>query len=178
MHQSRIAFTDLEMTGLDPLRHEIIEFGMILADRETLEEIARFEKKVIPEHIELGMPEAFAVNGYKPELWLDAVSLTTALEEYSSLVTDAIFAAWNTPFDWTFLAEAYKKTGIQNPLDYHTIDVFTLAFEKLAHEPAIEKFRLSRVAEFLGIQKEPMPHRAVNGAEQAYFVYKKLRERG
>ena len=32
-----IAFTDFEMSGIDPLRHEILEIGLIVADMETLE---------------------------------------------------------------------------------------------------------------------------------------------
>ncbi|MDA1334408.1 MAG: 3'-5' exonuclease [bacterium] len=171
-----IAFTDLEMTGLNPLEHEVIEIGAIIADIETLEEVARVNIKVKPEHIETATTEALKVNGYKEEDWEDALSLKESLEQYAEAAQDSIFAAWNTPFDWTFLQAAFTSTGITNPLDYHTIDVFTASYEKLHGTPDINYHKLSGVCEYFEIPKEPYPHRAVNGAERAYEVYKKLRE--
>jgi len=176
MKPKKIAFTDLEMTGLDPLKHEIIEFGLVVADEELLEILARYDQKVKPEHIETAQKEALGVAGYKEEDWKDAILLKDALAKYSELAEGALFAAWNTPFDWTFLSEAYRKTEMKNPFDYHTLDVFSIAHEKLRADTSVETFRLSRLCEHFGIPREPMPHRAINGAERAHALYKKLRE--
>ena len=172
----KIAFTDFEMTGLDPLHHEIIEFGVVLADSQTLEIIGEMDRKVRPEHIETADPEALAFVGYREKDWREAISLEEALCEYSALVgEDTIFAAWNTPSDWLFLMEAFRKKSIKNPLDYHTLDVVGVAFQKLNGNESVEKLKLSKISEYFGIPKEPRPHRALNGARSVYEVYKKLR---
>lgn len=176
MKSKKIAFTDFEMTGLDPLKHEIIEIGLLVADEETLEEITRFDQKVIPEHIERADPQSLGIAGYKEEYWKNAVSLKDALTKYSELVEGSLFAAWNTHIDWTFLAEAYRTTTMQNPLDFHVLDIYSVAYEKLRADESVELWRLSYLCQKFGIPREPMPHRAINGAECAWQLYKKLRE--
>ncbi len=171
---STIAFTDFEMSGLDPLRNDIVEFGVIVADADTLEIIGEMDRKVRMEHPENANPESLIFLGYRDELWKDAISIREALEQYNALARGALFAAWNTPFDWTFLAEAYRRTGIKNPLDYHSLDVTAIAYEKLRHDPDFT-LKLTYACKRLGIEKEPMPHRAINGARTVYEVYKKLR---
>jgi DNA polymerase III epsilon subunit-like protein len=174
MSFSKIAFTDFEMSGLDPLRHEIVEFGVVVADADTLEIIGEMDKKVRMERPDNADPESLVFLGYRDELWKDAISIREALTQYNALVQGALFAAWNTPFDWTFLAEAYRQTGIKNPLDYHSLDVTGIAYEKLRLETDFV-LKLTYACKRLGIEKEPMPHRAINGARTAYEVYKKLR---
>lgn len=171
---SNIAFTDFEMSGLDPLRHEIVEFGVVVADASTLEIIGEMDKKVRMERPESADPESLVFLGYRDELWKDAISIREALEEYTALTRGALFAAWNTPYDWTFLVETYRRAGVKNPLDYHSLDVASIAYEKLRLEQDFS-IKLTAMCKRLGIEKEPMPHRAINGARTAYEVYKKLR---
>ena len=173
---SNIAFTDFEMSGLDPLRHEIIEFGLVVADSGSLEIISEMDRKVRMERPETANAESLAFAGYREEDWRDAISIREALEEYSKLVDGALFAAWNTPFDWTFLAQAYRAADIKNPLDYHTLDIFPVAYEKLRDNRELKELKLSEICKYFGIEKEPKPHRAINGARKAYEVYRKLRE--
>lgn len=174
---NKLAITDLEFTGFDPFLHEIIDFGVILADIETLDEIARYEAKVKPERIETGAPDSLAYAGYSEEAWREASPIKEVLEKYSQFVEGAIFASW-TYLDWVFIREAYKKSGLPSPIGYHAVDIFTVAFEKLRKDFPVEKLRLKGLAEHFGIPTEPKPHRAINGAEQAFLVYKKLRDFG
>lgn len=173
--QKPIAITDLEFTGLDPLRHEIIEIGLIVVDPQSLTELRRFEVKVLPEHIENAMPEALVVAGYKENEWKDALPLHDALLKYLDAAGNSVFAAWCTPYDWVFFLEALKKTKLQNPFGHRTIDIFGIAYEKFRNERDVESMGLSGLAGYLGIGKEPMPHRAINGAECALNIYRKLR---
>lgn len=176
MRQNKIAFTDFEFTGLSPVRHEIIEFGLIVADAQTLAELDRLDEKVRPENIVAADPAALAIAGYKEPEWNNARSLREVLEQYAALTRDCIFAAWTAPYDWPFLLAAFEKTGIANPMDYHTLDIFTLAHEKFSDTADLKAIKLSAVCEYLGISKEPMPHRAINGAECVWQLYKKLKE--
>lgn len=170
-----IAITDLEFTGLDPTRHEIIEVGLIVVESETLIEKGRFETKVKPEHIENADTESLAVAGYEESLWRNALPLSDALRQYLDLAGNALFAAWCTPYDWIFLLEAFKKTGIKNPLGHRTIDIFTVAYEKLKNNPDVTRMGLSGLCKYFDIPPESMPHHAATGAQKAFEVYKKLR---
>jgi DNA polymerase III epsilon subunit-like protein len=169
-----IAITDFEFTGLDPMRHEIIEIGLIVVDSVTLEEKRHFESKVEPEHIDTASPESLSVAGYKPEAWKNALSLKHALSAYIERVDNALFASWCTPYDWIFFLEALKKTNLKNPFGHRTLDLFSVAYEKMKHSMESPKMSLSGLSQHFGIPKEPMPHRAMNGAATALAVYKKL----
>lgn len=181
-----IAFTDLEMTGLDRFRvvdgvfqpwHEICEIGLVLANHRNLEILDKLNLKVKIGHPERFSPKALEVNGYREEDWKDAISLKEALEIYNQKVAGAVFAAHNVTFDWGFLEVAYALTGLQSTMDYHRIDLLTNAVGVLqAKGYERDHYRQTKLAEFLGLQPEPMPHRAVNGAMSAYEVYKAIRE--
>ncbi|MEK7150628.1 MAG: 3'-5' exonuclease [Patescibacteria group bacterium] len=171
-----IAITDFEFTGLDPLQHEIIEVGVIVVDGKTMQEITRFEVKIKPTHLETASGESLAVAGYKEIDWENALTLQDALTKYLSITQNCIFAAWCSPYDWIFLLEAFKKTQLQNPFGHRSIDIFTVAYEKLKNNQNITGLGLSSLCTYFEIPKEPMPHRAINGAQSALEVYKKLLE--
>jgi DNA polymerase III epsilon subunit-like protein len=169
-----IAVTDLETTGLDPRRHEIIELGLVLLNPVTLATVAEADIRVRPTRLHLASPEALRVNGYDAALWHDAVDLPQALRRYADVAGDAVLMAYNVTFDWCFLQSAFQETGTENRLDYHRGDIFTYAFETL-RSSGLERFRLSSVSEFLGLVPELLPHRAINGARAAVDVYRALR---
>ncbi|MES2931749.1 MAG: 3'-5' exonuclease [Patescibacteria group bacterium] len=168
-----IAVTDTELTGLDPDVHEIIEIGLVLLDPVTLDPIWRYDTKVIPEHIETASPEALKINGYSEEEWRDAIPLRDALEAYSTIAADGVFLAHNMATDWAFMRAGFKKTGVPDRLDYHRIDLFSTAFA-LLHESELTEFKLLMLARHLGVPEEPLPHRAMGGAECAYQIYRRL----
>ena len=183
-----MAFTDIETTGIEPVKykklwywpwpkhpiewHEIIEIGLILVDQKNLEIINKLDVKIKPRHPERMTEAVLKVNGYDPNLWQDATSIAEAMTSYGELTKEAIFCAHNMTFDWSFIELAFQKTGVKNLMDYHRVDLFTMAWLKLNNK--LERFSQKTVNEFLGIPPEPMPHRAVNGAMAAYQNYKKL----
>jgi DNA polymerase-3 subunit epsilon len=79
MMPSCIAFIDLETTGLDPVKHEILQIGIVRVDARTLTIHSQIELKVIPVRIIDAEAKALEVNGYREELWIDAVPLRDAL---------------------------------------------------------------------------------------------------
>jgi DNA polymerase-3 subunit epsilon len=168
-----LAFTDVESTGLFADRHETIDIGLVLADQRTLEIIDRADLRVKPEHIETASPRALEINGYNQRDWADAMSLGEAMAVYGPATQGAVFAAWNVTLDWSFIAAGFRKTGVENLMDYHRIDLWTLAWSKLK-DTGLASFSMKDVAPFLGIPEEPSPHRGVNGAMCAYEVYRKL----
>lgn len=170
----RIALIDLETTGLDPDKHEIIEIGCVLFDDRTFEILCELDIRVIPEHIETADPKALQVNGYRPEDWKDAVPLYKALGLLRAITSEETkFCAHNMIFDWGFLAAAMKKTGLEMPFERHRIDLFTLAWAHIPHEK-MRSWSLKTICAYLQLVPEPKVHRAINGARTAYTVYKRL----
>lgn len=172
--QRPLAITDVETTGLDPQKHEIVEIGLIVVNQNTLQILDEFEAKVKPVHIELANPQALEVNGYSEADWRDAKDLKSAMDVYAQKTKDAIFLAHNVTFDWSFIFEAFKKSGVINSMDYHRIDLLTLAWSKVPKLSNLTRLNLNDLCEYFGIPKEPEPHRAINGVRNELAVLKKL----
>lgn len=169
----KIAITDVETTGLDPLKHEIISIGCVVFDSDTFEILETFDRKIKPEHPETGDKRAFEVNGYTPEAWVDELPLYPVLIEYANLTKGCMFLAHNVVFDHGFLMEAFKKEDITCRFSLYKIDLLSLAWAKIPHAKT-KGWSLKAVCEALGIDPEPAVHTALNGAMKEYEVYKKL----
>lgn len=182
MKNNNLLFLDLETTGLDPDRHEIVEIGAILA-RQTarpgktasVEIIEEIEIKVKPEHIETAEPEALNVNGYNEAEWVFATDLKQALESLTKKADKAVVVAQNTPFDVSFLEHAFRKTDLKYPFGHHSLDTVSLAYAKLSGEEGINKFTLWSLCEYFGIKNEKA-HTAMADVRATFEVYKKLIE--
>jgi DNA polymerase-3 subunit epsilon len=173
-YSRNIAITDLETTGFDPEFHEIIEIGLVVVHPDTLAVIDEFECKVKPEKIETADFEALKVNGYDPQEWKDAMSLYEALGEYQKKVVGAVFMAHPAVFDRSFLNAAFKKTGLSNPLHFHSLDLFSMAWPLLKSDPKVSSISLRSLCQRFGLEPEVTPHRAINGARIAHQIFLKL----
>lgn len=161
MRKHNIAFIDLETTGLDPEKHEIIEIGCVLVKQVPrdglgagLEVIEEFDLKIKPEHIETADPEALAINGYNSADWLFAVDLPAAMKVVSEKTDGAILIAHNLTFDWLFLEKAFAKTGVPNKMDFRRLDLLSIAFAKLYDKLEIQRFSLYSLCKYFGIENE------------------------
>lgn len=171
----RLAIIDLETTGLDPQTHEIIEIGLVVVDSEDYTILDQWDAKVRPERPQDGHPEAYKVNGYTKEEWIGAMTLDQALLALSERMTMATMLSYNVSFDYGFLQAAYRKTGLKDPMNYHRLDLLTLAWSKIPHHK-MQSWALRSVCAYLRIPPEPKIHRGANGAMKAYEVYRRLTE--
>jgi len=171
-----LAITDVETTGLDANIHEIVELGLLVVEQKTLKTLDHYEVKIRPVNMKNAARQALVVCGYNEREWRKAVDLETAMHIYSEKTKDAIFVAHNVYFDWSFITRAFQKTGIEDYMDYHRIDLFTSAWAKaqLGLLPKLSRFNLSDICKYFDIKPEPHPHRAINGARSAHAVLKKL----
>ena len=169
----KIAMTDLETSGDIFGVHEILEIGLIVFDQNSLKIVDTLDIKVKPLNIKNAVPAALERNGYKEKDWKEAVSLKKAMEQYADKTKDAIFCAYNAIFDWGFINDAFRKTGVQNKMDYHGLDLLSIAWTKGLDKN--EKWNLKTACELFGVPPEPEPHSALNGAMTAYELFKKLK---
>lgn len=168
-----IAMTDIETTGDIPGVHEILEIGLVLFDPITFIILDTLNIKVKPLHIENAVPAALERNGYKPEDWEGAVNLNKAMNLYSEKTKGAMFAAYNASFDWGFINEAFRSTSVVNQMDYHRLDVLTMAWMKGLMFS--KSWSLKTACKLFGIPPEPEKHEALAGALIAYNLFKKIK---
>jgi DNA polymerase-3 subunit epsilon len=175
-----LAFIDLETTGLDAEKHEIIEIGCIIVrqipcegrgcDLEIIEEI---DLKVKPEHLETSDPESLKINSYNDADWLFAISLEQAMKILAEKTDGAVLVAQNIAFDWLFLEKAFVKTKIKNTMDFRRLDLISMAYAKLYHNPKITRFSLHSLCHHFDIKNE-RAHSAMADIRAEFEVYKRL----
>ncbi len=182
MKNSLLAFVDLEMTGLEPFRHEIIEIGIVLAaqkngpnGKQVLELVSEHNIQLIPTHIENADPKGLEVNKYHTRDWSLAVPQKEGLEHAAMLLRDTVFIAQNVAHDWSFLSYAGKEHGIDFDMTvhYHKLDLASMAFGKMYHDVRLFKFSLRELTEYFEV-KNINAHTALADARATFEVCKKL----
>lgn len=123
-----LLFMDVETTGLDPLYHDIIDICLVETDREG-KEIKRFSSKIVPSvnGIRRANPKALEVNGYSYEGWKNAKEVPDALNKINELWKEReklIPVGWNTPFDISFIGEAFKH--LSRRFYHHSLDLMSM----------------------------------------------------
>ena len=164
-----IAFVDIETTGLDPARHDILEVAVVRVDPDTLQVLEEKSVLVQPERLSDADPEALAVCGYSASVWSRAIPLKWALRAIAPLLEDALIAGHNVGFDWSFLEAGFRRAGLPLPrVDYHRLDTASLAWLLMANDE-VDSVSLDAVCEQLDIAR-PRPHRALEDARCAHQV--------
>lgn len=179
-----LCFIDLETTGKEPLKHEIVEIGCVVVRQEDLSVLYEFEAKALPERIEDADPESLEINGYNSDEWKNASPLCDVIRQFLDVARGSSLVGQNVSFDWSFLEVAFARCGIgrrelEEAFGYTRWDTKSIAAGIVLkpQEPLHEKrLSLKRLTEELGVPFEK-GHRALTDARAAFLVYKKLRER-
>ena len=123
MIDKKLAFIDLETTGLSPKKHEILEIGYILAEQvpqegrgPVLRILETFDTKVAPERIGEADPTALKINGYNEEGWRGAMPLEKALRYLAEKTSGAIVVGHNVDFDLGFLRAGFARFDIRKQI--------------------------------------------------------------
>ena len=190
MEFTKLAFIDLETTGLEPILsmngflvapwHEIIEIGCVIADmKNPSKAIDELSFKVLPEHPERITSGAQEINGYNEKDWKNALPLEEAMRRLIDFVSGSVLFAGNISFDWVFLQIALAKSGytkekIDETLYYSKRESSSFAAGRLfvPQTPVtLEMFSGRTIEKQLGLESEPKPHRAINGARQIHSIF-------
>jgi DNA polymerase III alpha subunit (gram-positive type) len=167
-----IALIDIETTGLDEFVHEIISIGVLMISQAELDYVGGFHFKVKPEHPERISPEAQKLNGFNEAGWKNAYPLRDAMLLMASKTVNAMPTAFNIGFEQRFLRMAEKKTGVVLQMDYHWIDLPSIAWfwNKVFNKSRLHKFSLDKISKALGVEPEALPHTSESGVLQNYKV--------
>ncbi len=176
MKNKTLAFLDIETTGTDVLKHEIIEIGCLLVkeqDNGTFKILDEIELKIQPVRIEDADPQALRVNGYDPAAWFFAHSLKDALTVLSEKCQNAVIVGQNISFDWSFLAKGFSETGVKDPFFYAKMDTISIAYSKFKDAEDVNKFTLRALTEYFGLTNT-RAHTALADARTTFEVFEKL----
>ncbi|MHA1952495.1 MAG: 3'-5' exonuclease [Candidatus Heimdallarchaeaceae archaeon] len=151
---------DVETTGLDPEKHEILQLGAILLD-DDLKRIDSGQMKLMPKHWERADKEALIINKVDPSTWEPTHKSTKeALNKLHSFVNKyfppsekLIPLGHNVSFDLDFLRSLYKEEEKMWIYHYHKIDTINWAmlWGKVTKTP-IKSYKLCDICELFNIK--------------------------
>ena len=169
-----LLFIDLEMSGLDVDRHEILEIAALLVDPKNFEIKSSYYSKIVPEHIHTADPQALEVVGYDPKNWHDAIPLRQMLSELSALAPNCILAGWSVQNEWDFLLAALKKENLPYFFYNYLLEVSTLVYIK--HRNKLPSLGMSAVSRHFKIPLDQ--HKPDSDIRATYEIFKRLLAEG
>ena len=160
----RYVVFDLETTGLEPAKDEIIEIGACKIINGRIEEV--FSTFVKPSrHIPKEITE---LTGIDDSMVKDAPTINYVLPDFYKFCYNATLVAHNISFDISFIYNIAKKLAynFDNPL----MDTIEMARKKL---PGLKNYKLGTIVDKLNIVLDNA-HRAINDATATAKVFIKL----
>lgn len=165
---------DLETTGLDPVRDQIIEIG-------ALEVVAgkpgrSFTTLVQPVTVQPGQfisPFISRLTGITNDGLLAAPGAAKALETFGRFLGDRIVVGYNTGFDMGFLQQGFQKE-LHRPLANDWVDVLPMARTVF---PLWEHHRLNNLAAYYHVEN-PQAHRALSDVKTTDACYRQVAKDG
>ena len=176
-----VAAIDLETTGLDAIRCEIIDMAVVPlnADFTVSAEIPEFTSRIKAEHPETAETDALRVNGMNPH---DGVPLETVRKDFVAWMRDngigkIVPLGHNLGFDMKFLLKTFPEAS--RVFCHRGRDSMRLAlavndvYQRERREQKFPSASLAAVKDALGIMGE-VNHSAFEDAKDAALVYRRL----
>lgn len=162
-----IIAVDVETTGIDPEYDRMIEIGAFRPETGEVFKTLISPGRVLEQRIT-------ELTGITDEMLCGQPTEEEAIRAFCSFLgEDRILLGHNISFDHSFLVQAMRRVGIQEP-DFLGIDTLKCARVLCAELPSK---RLSALCEHFGLVNE-RAHRAFEDASVTYLLYEKLREQG
>ncbi len=170
-----LCFIDIETTGSLFGYHEIIEVAAIRTSPDAGNIKQVWHKRIKPKHPDYITPIAKDLNGFTLEEWADEpYSSEVIWKEFYNFAKDCVAVCHNPSFDRAFVSITAADSGIVDlGLDYHWIGTESLGWPLYLHGQ-IAKPSLDELCKLFGFPKEPIPHRALEGAKRCREVYMRL----
>ena len=175
--QLDLLFVDTETTGLDPLKHELIEVAAIRTSPDGRNVLSIYKAKLRPTHAGDADPQALKINGYTPEEWTPEKCETplNVVNQLTTLALDTMLVGHNVSFDERFLLPLFQNYNFKPPWSYHKIDTVALAYPLYLADPRLTKLSLGPLCEYFGM---PAPkHNALADVTACREVFLELMQR-
>ena len=185
----RIAFIDVETTGVVPGYHEMVDVGIVMADVDG-NEIGKFFQRIMPEHPERAQKGASDCNGFSIERWKREGAVTPEkavegiIEFYGSTAKgkNVILCAYNVSFDNAFMDHLFRSVG----KDLRKLHRYALDLPSMAWGKGLQHLYQKKIVQSLGVKDEPRAskgdapweHTGITGAELNLRIYQALLNSG
>lgn len=147
-----LLLVDLEMTGLDASRNEIIQLAAVLLDRKTLAEKENFNSFIRPRRWASRDKESMAVNNISFNQLKNAPDLKRVLRAFGrQFGHQVVLAYYGGPLDVDFLRLAHRSCGLPFKFDYHFFNLWGLFYAFLA-----KRNQLTNQKKFTGFAMEDL----------------------
>lgn len=165
IERGKFVVYDLETTGVDPARDEIVEIGALKIENGEFSEfwttLVR-PSRPIP-------PDATKVNRITNEMVAHCYNISQLISDFYLFCKDCTIVGYNSiAFDNLFLQKAGNNSKIT--FDNPVLDVFLMAKQKLK---GLKNYKLGTVAKFLDVNLVDA-HRALNDVIATAEVFLKL----
>lgn len=159
---------DIETTGLDADKDQIIEIGAVKVREAEPEEhfhVLVTSGRQLPSKV-------VELTGITDEMLAkEGIPLEEAIQEFLEFVDDFVVVAHHASFDCEFIQVACEECDLDD-FDNESIDTIDLAKSKLPDAP---NYRLNTLLDLLNLENE-IPHRAKSDADATLRLYRKLNE--
>ncbi len=182
-------FLDIESNGLDIQRHRALEIALKFIDLSSQKLVDSFESIIKqPEGIwEKSDPISLKINGFTYEKVLLGKSESEVSQEIQDLFKKhsikrdrAVYICQNPSFDRSFFSQLINPQIQESNLwPYHWLDLASMfwALQLRKHHldgdppPWEQGISKNKIAHFLGLSEEGIPHHAMQGVEHLITCY-------
>lgn len=169
----KLAFVDTETTGLDEIKHEIIEIACLIYDPVKDKVIKEWDRKIQPSRIETADQKALKINGYLNNIDKYTGGLKSALIKFNSLVKDCAIVGQNIDFDIRFIKSSMSEFNIEPNWNRHRkLDLLSMVWPVIRNTD-IQGLSLVHLCKHFGVSNAGA-HSALIDCRRAYEVYKCL----
>jgi len=152
---------DIETTGLDFEKNEIIEIGALKAHNGEIVDI--FSTLIKPS---TSLPaKIIEITGLSDEMLYDQPSMSTVAPQFLKFIDGSLLVAHNTDFDIPFLKHHVKQ-------NFTNFIVCTLKLSRLLMKN-LQNHKLKTVAQGFGITAQNQ-HRAIGDVETTFQIWQKM----
>lgn len=168
MFNKDILVFDIEATGIDVTKHEIIQLAGVLLDKKTLKEKKSFTSFIKPKNWAKRDAEAMAVNAISWEQLKNAPSVKSVLQKFNNTFgKNCIPSNYGGNLDIIFLPAAYRSVSMKYPFEYHTFNMWPLFYTymallgKLNNRKRFVGFSLEDLGDYLKVARPKDRHDAL-----------------
>ena len=166
MLPNKIAFVDIETTGLRAAYDRIIEIGIIRVEDNKI--VQTYHSLINPQtHLP---PEIIRITGITDTDLEMAPTFNSVKHDILESLVDCVFVAHNVRFDYGFLINEFKRQEIS----FSSRHFCTVRLSQILY-PTHRKHNLDAIMQRFDIQCDNR-HRALDDAKVLYHFYQKLQD--
>ena len=157
MFKKDILIIDFEATGFDVEKDDPVQIGLVLLDKNTLQEKLYFSSWIYTEKELLEDLKGFrwaSIRKDKFEFIKNAPKLKEVAEEIQKILPEEFtFSSWNTYFDFSLWKKLLNEVGFKAN-QIHLLDLCVIAYDRLSNNPGYSgDFTSESIFQFLNLGK-------------------------